>query len=646
MFCKVKFLPDNKIVKVHKGENLLTCAVKAGVYLNSSCGGEGICGRCRVRVKKGKLNSETTGMITARDQKKGYVLACLATVEKDVTIEIPAESRIDVFKVPDRAVKETRPGGIYSKAENIRCAEPVRKDNIYKHSPLASKLHLELPEPTLQDAVSDLERLIREIRKKADIPVMQTGLSNIKRLGRLLRESGWKLTVTLGKRNETTEIVSIEPNDTSKKIFGFAFDIGTTTVSGQLVDLNSDKVLGTKASFNKQAVFGSDVITRIICAEEEDCLEKLHKAVIDNINEIIEELVQEHKINLNDVLGMVCAGNTTMTHLLLKIDPKFIRREPYVSTANFVPVIRAAEAGIKINPRGLLYCVPGVATYVGGDITAGVLSSRMSEDEKVSLLIDIGTNGEIALGNKEWLVACAASAGPAFEGSGVTCGMRAIRGAIEDIMISEDFDIKIVTIENAKPIGICGSGYIALLAELFQKGIMTKDGKFNAGISDKRFKKRHGETEFIVVPKERSASGKDISITEGDIENLKRSKGAIYSAASMLLAKIGLSFESLDNIYIAGGFGTCMDMEKAIIIGLLPDLPREKFRFIGNSSLIGARETLLSYEAMKKVEEIARKMTYIDLSTEPKYMDEYVSSLFFPHTDLGRFPSSSIKRAS
>jgi uncharacterized 2Fe-2S/4Fe-4S cluster protein (DUF4445 family) len=308
---------------------------------------------------------------------------------------------------------------------------------------------------------------------------MQTGLANIRRLGRLLRESDWKVTVTLGKRNGTVEIVLIEPGDTSQRNFGLAFDVGTTTITGQLININTKEILSTKATYNRQAWFGSDIISRIIYAEREEGLDRLHHAVIDSMNEMIFEMVSENNIDLNDVTCVLCAGNTTMIHLLLRVDPMYLRRSPYVPTANFVPVIRAAEAGIKINPRGLLGCVPGVSSYVGGDITCGVLACRMHQTEELSLLIDIGTNGEIVLGNKDFLICCSASAGPAFEGSGVKCGMRASRGAIQRLKIDpSDFSLKYETIQGERPRGICGSGYIDILSEFLFNHLIDRQGKF------------------------------------------------------------------------------------------------------------------------------------------------------------------------
>ena len=534
--------------------------------------------------------------------------------------------------------------GIYSASEEIESKDAVLSDKIFQHSPLAAKLYLELPLPSLNDTLSDLDRLFRGIRKAQDLPVMQTGLSNIRQLGELLRDSDWKITVTLGKRNDTVEIVLVEPGDTSSKNFGFCFDIGTTTISGQLVDLNTKKILGTRATYNKQASFGADVITRIIYARQEEGMEKLHGAVTQTMNQIIKELTLEHSVDLNDVTSMVCTGNTTMIHLLLRVDPTYIRREPYVPTANFLPVLRAAEAGIVINPRGLLSCVPGVSSYVGGDTTSGVLSSGLYKERDLSLLIDIGTNGEIAFGNEDFLVACAASAGPAFEGSGVKCGMRASAGAIQKVKISsKNLLLDLSTIAGSKPVGICGSGYIDLIAALLEEGVVDRSGKIR--IEDhKRIRNGESGKEFVVVFKEDSGSGHDIVITEADIENLKRAKAAIYSASAILIRHMGFKINDVKKIFIAGGFGTSLDIDSAIKIGLLPDLERKRFAFIGNSALAGARQMLLSAQATKTSEEIARKITYFELSVDSGYMDEYTAALFFPHTDLDRFPSCKVKR--
>ncbi len=637
---KVTFLPDNIKINVPAGKTILDAAISAGIYIHSSCGGEGVCGRCKVIIKEGKANCAPSGRISKEEREKGYCLACLSIIESDCVVEIPPESRLEFDKISEEEAFQERLKGMFSKAEDIDKATSFVKSDIFAHSPLATKLFLKLEPPTLQDKTSDLERVYREIRKKEDLKIMQTGLANIRRLGEVLRSSNWEITLTLGRRGGTNEVVLIQPGDQSNKNYGFAFDIGTTTVSGQLIDLNTRTILGTKASHNKQASFGTDIISRIVFAKNTEGLERLHHAVIDVMNDMIRDLVGANSIDLNDVSCCLCAGNPTMMHLLLKIDPTYIRREPYVPTANFIPVIRASEAGIKINPRGLLATVPSVASYVGGDTVAGILSCAIDKSKVPTLLIDVGTNGEIVLGNKDWLVACAASAGPAFEGSGVSCGMRATKGAIQRVNIDKNtWQTKYDTILDAAPVGICGSGYIDLLAELLYAGIIDGAGKINPKKSSPFVVGTGTGKAFIVVEKEKSGSGNDIVITDEDIDNLKRSKAAIFAAAGTLVRHMGVKFNDIKKIFIAGGFGTYLDIGKAIAIGLLPDLDRQRFLFVGNSSLAGARESLLSSKAFEKAEEIAKKVTYFELSVENTYMDEYTAALFFPHTDRNRFPS-------
>jgi len=625
------------MVQVQKDTTILAAAISAGLYINAACGGEGVCGRCKVILKKGKVAAQPTGHLTSEDKKRNIYLACSTEAQGDLEVELPVESRLNLEGLTQEEVKK-RLSKNYSLPEEIEPVE-AKTEEKFKYSPFTSKLFLDLPKPNLDDKISDLERIERQIKQKTGITVKQAGLANIKSLGEILRSSDWKVTVTLAKKEDRAEIIIIEPNDTSARNLGVVFDIGTTTVSGQLVNLNTRQVLGTKATYNKQAAFGSDVITRIIYAKDAGGLEKLHDAVVDDINEIIRQLTEEHKVDLNDITVIVCSGNTTMIHLLLRVDPSYIRRQPYVPTFNFVPVLRANEAEIRINPRGLLGCVPGVASYVGGDVTAGVLSCGIHKKEDLSILIDIGTNGEIVLGNKDFLVACAASAGPAFEGSGMSCGMRASRGAIQKVKIApKDFQVTYQAIGNVKPQGICGSGYIDILSGMFEAGMLDKDGKIKE-INHSRIRKGEFGKEFVVAPKGESATGNDIIITEPDIDNLKRAKAAIYAATAILVKHMNFDFSDIERIFIAGGFGTYLDMAGAIRIGLLADMDKEKFVFVGNSSLSGAREILLSEEAKKTADEIARKTTYFELSVEPGYMEEYMAALFFPHTDLNRFPS-------
>jgi uncharacterized 2Fe-2S/4Fe-4S cluster protein (DUF4445 family) len=633
----VHILPDDKTVQVDKDTTILAALFSAGIALNTPCGGDGVCGKCKVRVLTGTVIMQPQGLLSVEERRGRIYLACITSIQSDAQIEIPPESRIE-FQNLTQDELEYRLKGTFSSAENIETIER-RDDRPFASSPLTRKLHLKLPEPKLDDQTSDLERISRQIKHEHGITLAQTGLPIIRQIANILRDSNWEITVTLGKRSGGFEILFIEPSDTSARNYGIAFDIGTTTISGQLVNLIDNSILGTKATYNRQSAFGQDVISRILHAQRNNGLEQLHDAVVDTMNEIIKGLLAEHGVDITGVTGIVCAGNTTMIHLLLGIDPAYIRKEPYIPTASSIPVIRAAEAGLHIHPRGLLACMPAVASYVGADTVAGVLSSGLYSSNKISMLIDIGTNGEIVLGNNEFMISCAASAGPAFEGSGVTCGMRASKGAIQKVSIHADGStLHFETIGGGKPSGICGSGYIHLLSHMLKAGILDRSGKIIQEDHPRVRKSEHGK-EFIVVYRDEAGSSADIVITESDIENLKRAKGAIYSAADILIKSMDLSVDALQTVYIAGGFGTYLDVEAAVRIGLLFDIDRSRFMFIGNSSLAGARMALLSQDAGRTADELAKKITYCELSAYPGYMDAYIASLFFPHTDLSQFPS-------
>lgn len=601
-------MAKGKSVRAAKGTDVLTAAIKTGYVLNATCGGEGLCGKCKVRIGK------------------KMTLACDTLIEKDLDVIIPKESLTLHEKFSGNAEEFTK--GVI-----------LKREGLFLFSPLVRKLYLELPKPTADDSASYLERITRGLEEKFNEVHVSAKAASIKHLGDILRDSDFCVTAVLGYRDDGIEILSVEPGDTTKANYGFAFDIGTTTVVGQLIDLNTKDILGTRIAFNRQANFGSDVITRIICASEKSGLEKLNRAVLDNINEIIEDLAKANSIALSDIYAVTAAGNMTMMHLLLKIDPANIRKPPYIPATTVFPTVHSLEVGVETNPKGIMSFLPGVSTYMGGDIVSGILACGMSEKSGISLLIDIGTNGEIVLGNSEWMIGSAASAGPSFEGSGLACGMKAVKGAIEKVSIAKGLDVKFQTIGNDEPKGICGSGYIDLLCQMLKAGVIDKAGRINRQIKSDRIRKAESNYEFVVAFKKEAGRDPDIVIQEDDIENLKRSKGAIYSAMIALLNKVEKNIGDVNKFYIAGGFGNYLNIENSIFIGLLPDIERNIYEFIGNSSLAGARMSLVSHEAYKKTADIYKNITYVDLSAEPNYMDEYVASLFFPHTDSGRFPS-------
>jgi len=512
------------------------------------------------------------------------------------------------------------------------------KEKVYfKYEPLVQKMYLELPYPSLQDNLSDHVRLYRNIRRQKKALIMQTGLKTIRSLSYILRKNNFKVTATLGVRGKTNETIQVEGGDTTERNFAVAVDVGTSTVVAHLVNLNTFETMDAEATYNSQRIFGEEVTRRIIYAEQNG-QDKLREAIVDDINNLINSLISRNNVRLNEVMAVLCAGNTAMIHFLLELDPSYLRKEPYIPVCTYPPPIRAAEVGIKINPRGLLYSIPSIASWVGADITAGILATGVYQAEELTMLVDIGTNGEIVIGNKNWMVCCSASAGPAFEGSGVRCGMRAAEGAIEKAKISEDGKFQYTTIGNGKPMGICGSGLIDIVAELFKAGFIDRSGRLNPD-SDERIRDVDGEMEFLLVPSSRISARNDIVITQADIENLLRAKAAIFAGMNVLITILNLNFSDIKRIYLAGGFGNYLDKENAIILGLIPDVKRDNVQFVGNTSILGAKMSLLSKDALNTAYKISRNITYYDLITYPNYMDEFMSAKFLPHTDMTKFPS-------
>jgi uncharacterized 2Fe-2S/4Fe-4S cluster protein (DUF4445 family) len=627
----VTFLPEEKSVEIAPGKTIIEAATAAGVPINGICGGDGVCGKCRVIVRSGKVTAEPNEFLTRREIQRGVALACQTYPDGDVVVEVPLESRVGA--IPRLAAEDA--------ARFAPISQWVGEGAPYAYEPLSRKDYLQLPPATLDDNISDQERIYRELRRRRDIPIMQTGLSILRQMPSLLRAGNWRVTVTMGQRGGTVEVVQIEPGDTSSRNYGVAVDVGTTTVDAHLVDLGSSETVGAQAKYNSQISYGEDIISRIMYANTDEKLHTLRQCVVNDINDLIAGLTMETKTRLQDISYVMCAGNTTMTHLLLGLDVANIRREPYVPSASFAPVIRAAEVGIKINARGLLGVVPSVASYVGGDLVADVLVSGMNDSDEVSILVDMGTNGEIVAGNREWLACCSASAGPAFEGGGITCGMRATTGAIEHIAFGEGCQTaEYGVIGGGKPLGLCGSGLIDLVAELLRVGCIDRTGRFVPEVCGARLTRDGEQAEFVVIPGSGTALGRDIVITEADIASFIRAKGAIYTAAEALLRHTGLDFTDIRRVYVAGGFGNYLDVRKAIRIGLLPDLPLERFQFIGNGSLQGAKMALLSRQAFDVMEKrIAPNMTHFELSVDPQFMNEYTGSLFLPHTNIEKFPS-------
>ncbi|OGS21473.1 MAG: hypothetical protein A2252_07085 [Elusimicrobia bacterium RIFOXYA2_FULL_39_19] len=631
MTHKVKIPLLAKETAVSDNTDLLTALSKAGVAIKAVCAGQGTCGSCKVKIISGEHFSSPSPWITKEEKENGICLACQTAVLGNMDIEVPKDSRLENIQTAGDEIP----------ADTISEFPQTGANDFSKLSPLAVKIHIKLPEPSLKDNIPDFERLTKELTRITGIEQFSINLNLLKNISKFIRKSEWDITATIARHNCAQEIIQIEAGNTVSESYGIALDIGTTTLVAYLVNLNTGKVTASKGTINQQMSYGEDVITRIMYAQQKDGLQKLQNTIIENVNGLINALLIENSISPHNIMALQASGNTTMTHLFLGINPDYIRKEPYIPAINFPPSVYACEQGIKINPRGIISFMPSVASYVGGDITAGVLACGMDNSSEISLLIDLGTNGEIALGNNDWLVSAACSAGPAFEGVGIKCGIRAIDGAIQEIEISKDkLSVKYKTINDKKPRGICGTGLIDIPAELLRKGIINRDGRFvTADVSPRLRKNSDDEMEFLIAAATETENKRDIVITESDISNIIRSKGAIFLGIVVLLQEVGLGFDSISKIYISGGFGTYLDVEKAVTIGLLPDLPRNKYSFIGNSSITGAKLCLISQEARNKAAQLAGKMTYIELSVNPKFMNEYTSTLFLPHTDLNLFPT-------
>ena len=501
---------------------------------------------------------------------------------------------------------------------------------------------MELTPASEEDNLSDLSRIMQHLRFNHDEHRLTMNLNVIRKLPDIMRQGDFRVTVTIMRpvrEDGKNEIINIEPSDTTGRNFGIAVDIGTTTVYGQLLDLCTGDVLAQHGEFNSQISYGEDVISRIIYAEKGDGLEVLQKKVVDTINTIIAKILTKAGVGKEEITTITLAGNTTMTQLLLKINPTYIRKSPYVPAATLYPPFRARAIDLDLADHAVALLYPGVSSYVGGDIIAGVMASGMYRSSELTLYMDIGTNAEIVIGHKEWMVCTAASAGPAFEGGGVKFGMRAIKGAIEDFSINPDtYEPMILTVGNKKAKGICGSGLITLVGKLLEAGLIDSGGKFNRNLDTPRIRKSEEIWEYVLVYKENTAINRDITITEPDIDNLIRAKGAMYSAALTLLDEIGLSVTDIERIILAGGFGSYVDLQSAITIGLLPEIDPQKVTYLGNGSLLGCKINTLTNALRRDVGTVVDLMTNFELATTPSYMGHYMSALFLPHTELNYFP--------
>lgn len=637
IMAKVIFKPQGKEIQCEIGEKLLDVARKADIFIDAPCNGSQSCGKCKVKLLEGKCDTEKTVHISDEEWEQGYILACATKVTEDIVIEVPSKLSSSMHGMKIEGSDKKVDQKLFERGRKFL------EDNGLTYSANIVKKYMELDKPSLDDNISDVDRIERHVRQALEIDGIDFRLDILRKIPRVLREDNFNITLTYLKKKNKITILNIESGNKEGHLYGLAVDIGTTSVVVCLVNLLTNEVIEKASSGNAQIKYGADVINRIVFAVRKNNLDLMTKAIVEEtLNPLIQSIYDKTGIDKDNVIRVVLSGNTTMSTLFLGIYPDYLRLEPYIPPYLKSPNLMGENVGLNVNESALVYLSPNVASYVGGDITAGVLSSGIWSSEENTLFIDLGTNGEIVFGNKDFLMCCACSAGPAFEGGGISCGMRASAGAIEKVKINEEtLDPELTIIGDCEPVGVCGSGIIDLICQMLLTKVIDRRGKIQKELNNKRIRfNEHEIGEYVLAFKEEyEGLENDLVINEVDIDSFIRAKGAIYSGASVLIESLGMDFEVIDKVYIAGGIGNNLDIENSVLIGLLPDVDRSKFQYIGNSSLVGSYLTLISSDARHKLEEIGSQMTYVELSVYPTYMDEFVSACFLPHTNIDQFPT-------
>ncbi len=641
-------------VSASKDSSLLEIAQRAGVAIDAPCGGGGTCGKCKVRLQGGTLNYDAANGLTSEEVAAGWRLACRSTLIEDVMVELPDSSLAwqRGLKVNDK-VREDDPVWLTL----IR----LLKDTGLWSSSGGEVLTLELKPPTIDDNTPDADRLKNALAVATGREDVQLSLTLLRTLPEFLREQNYKVRCLLSydgqgekqgqdpdkqgqspqyEQEQPPRLVALQSQTSSQTPCALACDIGTTSVSVQLIDLVEGKALAQASAGNAQIRYGADVINRIMQQAKPGGMDRLQQAIVEQtINPLITAVCEKAHVLEECISHAVLVGNTTMNHLLLGVQANPLRMEPYVPCFGKVEGLKAGELSLVLPPSSPVYLAPNVGSYVGGDITAGVLASGLWQSEELQLFVDLGTNGELVFGNNEFMMCCACSAGPAFEGGGIRCGMRATDGAVERASIDrETFEPTLGVIGGGRPSGICGSGLIDLISELFLCGALDSRGRFVA--SGERFTRdTHDMRRYVVAFAEETEDGRTVFLDEVDLENFIRAKGAIFSAISVMLNATGCTPSDISRVLVAGGIGSGISIDNAVTIGLFPDIARESYVYLGNTSLLGARAMAQSASVREKVAEIASGMTYLELSSDPGYMDAFVAACFLPHTDTSLFPS-------
>lgn len=619
------------------GETLLETARAANVAIDAPCSGNGSCGKCRVKLLEGTVEGLQTSHITDEDYAAGWRLSCASKVSSDVTVMVPdiASAYQSRMKTADLSTGEEV--AIFTRLEEDLKAAGADFSNDFMETEVT------MEEPTLEDTMPDTERLTMALEGALGCDKVCLSYPTVHKLARVLRQSGFHVAVAGTLKDGVFHAMDVRNANEPQPMCGLAIDIGTTTVSAVITDLKTGRLLAKGSGGNGQIRYGADVINRIVEQGRKGGVERLQKAIVEEtLQPLTRALCASAKVDADRILRCCVASNTTMNHLLLGVDADPVRMEPYIPTFFHWDGLKAGDIRFVANPDAKVVLAPNIGSYVGGDITAGTLTSRIWDKDEFSLFIDLGTNGEIVFGNRDFMMSCACSAGPAFEGGDISCGMRATDGAVEAVTIDRETlepTLSIVGKEGQKPVGICGSGIIDVIAELYRTSAISAKGHF---VRENRriLRDEHGMGRYVLAFSNESDTGREIAITEVDIECFIRAKGAIFSAIHIMLSSLDMDVSVLEHIYVAGGIGSGINMENAVRIGMFPDVDRALFQYIGNSSLAGAYALVLSNAAEEKVHELASNMTYLELSTEPKYMEEFVAACFLPHTNKELFPSS------
>ena len=632
---------DPVIVSAAPDSNLLQVAREANVAIDAPCSGNGSCGKCKVQLLAGELLSPQTGHISDEEYADGWRLSCGSRILSDVTVLVPDIASAYQSRMKTADLSSGEEIAVFEKIQAEIKAAGVEFFNDFV------TVEVTVEEPTLDDTMPDNERLIWGIKAAVEVDEVELPYFVMKKLPKTLRDCGFAVKVIGEQSGNVFKAYDIRPMDDPTPMVGMAVDIGTTTVAAVLVDLETGKLLAKASTGNGQIRYGADVINRIVEQGKPGGIKRLQDAIVkDTLRPLLAGLCESANIKATQILRVCIASNTTMNHLLLGVDAEPVRMEPYIPAFFYIHDLKAADLGLHVHPAAALRIAPNIGSYVGGDITAGTLATLLWNKEEFSLFVDLGTNGEIVFGNQDFMMSCACSAGPAFEGGDISCGMRATDGAIESVVLDVDTmepSYKIVGEAGQKPVGLCGSGIIDMISELFRCGIINAKGLF-VREGSRVARDQHGTGRYILATPAESATGREISLTEVDIDSFIRAKGAIYSAIDTLLASLDMDDSVLEHVYVAGGIGSGINMKNAINIGMFPAVELEKYEYVGNSSLAGAYAMVLSDPANEKVEELAQNMTYVELSTHPGYMDNFVAACFLPHTDIARFPESIQER--